>query len=110
MATPDFSAVSSLVPAPGPDPFRARGLPATQSALAARRTAEDFESFFITSMLESMTAGIKPDKLFGGGQGESLYRSMLNQEYGKAIAANGSLGLTDAIQNEIIKLQERSGS
>jgi Rod binding domain-containing protein len=73
---------------------------------AAGRTAEDFEAFFVTSMLESMTAGVKPDKRFGGGQGETLYRSMLNQEYGKAIAAHGSLGLTDAIRREIIRMQE----
>ena len=78
--------------------------------LAARRAAEDFESFFVTSMLESMSAGLKPNKMFGGGQGEALYRSMLNQEYGKSIAARDSFGLTDAIQREILKMQERSGT
>jgi Rod binding domain-containing protein len=76
----------------------------------ARKAAEDFESFFVTSMLESMSAGVKPDKMFGGGQGETLYRSMLNQEYGKSIAANGALGISDAIRREILQMQEKGAS
>ena len=81
------------------------GLPAR--AEAAKKAAKDFEAMFMTSMLESMTAGIKTDKMFGGGEAEPLYRSMLNQEYGKAIAAHGSLGIADAIQHEMLKMQER---
>ena len=74
---------------------------------AAKKAAKDFEAMFMSSMLESMTAGMKTDKMFGGGQAEQMYRSMLNQEYGKAIAAHGSLGIADAIQREMLKMQER---
>lgn len=81
--------------------------PAARDA-AATRTARDFEAFFVTSMLESMTAGLKPDKLFGGGPGESMYRSLMNQEYGKAIAARGSLGIADEIKREMLRLQEQA--
>jgi flagellar protein FlgJ len=81
------------------------GLPARTEAV--KKAAKDFEAMFMTSMLESMTAGTKTDKMFGGGQAEQLYRSMLNQEYGKAIAAHGSLGIADAIQREMLKMQER---
>ena len=31
--------------------------------------------------------------MFGGGSGEEMYRSLLNQEYGKAIATRGSMGI-----------------
>jgi Rod binding domain-containing protein len=89
--------------------LRAPGLPGRAPGLeGAKKTAQDFEAFFVTSMLESMTQGIKTNKLFGGGQGETLYRSMLNQEYGKAIAAHGSLGIAAAVQREIIKMQQEA--
>ena len=82
------------------------GTPA--KAAAVKKAAKDFEAMFMSSMLESMTAGVKPDKMFGGGQGEQMYRSMLNQEYGKAIASTGTLGIADAIEREMLKMQEQS--
>ena len=82
------------------------GTPA--KAAAVKKAAKDFEAMFMSSMLESMTAGVKPDKMFGGGQGEQMYRSMLNQEYGKAIASTGSIGIADAIEREMLKMQEQS--
>jgi peptidoglycan hydrolase FlgJ len=76
-------------------------------AAAVKKAAQDFEAMFMSSMLESMTAGVKTDKTFGGGSGEQMYRSMLNQEYGKAIAATGSIGIADSIEREMLKIQEQ---
>jgi Rod binding domain-containing protein len=73
---------------------------------AIDKTAKDFEAGFVSAMLESMFAGIKTDKMFGGGSAEGMYRSLLNQEYGKAVAAGGSLGIADAIKREMLHLQE----
>jgi flagellar protein FlgJ len=73
---------------------------------AARKAAEDVEAFFLTMMIESMYAGIKTDGMFGGGQGENVFRSLLFQEYGKATARTGSYGIADAIQREMLALQE----
>ena len=47
-----------------------------------------------------------PSGLFGGGQGEKIYRSMMVQEYGKAVAKAGGVGIADAVQREILKMQE----
>jgi len=90
-----------------------RGIPMSGGAdrtEAAKKTGQDFEAFFVTSMLESMMAGLKTDKMFGGGQGETLYRSMLNQYYGKAIAARGTLGIGSMIQHEILRMQESANA
>jgi peptidoglycan hydrolase FlgJ len=76
------------------------------SADAARSAAEDFESFFLAQTFESMFAGTETDKLFGGGQGESVYRSMLLQEYGKATARAGGVGVADQVYREVLRLQE----
>ena len=72
----------------------------------AREAAVEFEGFFIASALESMFSGIETDGLFGGGQGEQVFRSMLLQEVGKSIAEKNGLGIADAVQREILKLQE----
>ncbi|HRQ61624.1 MAG TPA: rod-binding protein [Alphaproteobacteria bacterium] len=50
----------------------------------------------------------KVSKLFGGGKGEEVFKSLLLQEYGKLTAKTGKIGIADAVQNELIKLQEQS--
>jgi len=69
--------------------------------------AESFEAFFVSQMLEHMTAGIETDPMFGGGSGEDMWKSMLNQEYGKEIAKTGRLGITDQVMAGMIKMQEQ---
>jgi len=53
-----------------------------------------------------MFSGLGADKTFGGGTGESVYRSLLLQEYSKVAANSGSTGIADAVQREILRLQE----
>lgn len=72
----------------------------------ARKTAEDFEAFFIANFLGSMFQGIKTDGPFGGGHGEQMYRGMLMQEYGKIVAREGGFGIADAVEREMLKMQE----
>lgn len=73
---------------------------------AARKAAEDFESIFIQQFVEQMWSGVETDGPFGGGQGEEVFRSLLNEEYAKNIASQGGIGLADNVYREIIKLQE----
>ena len=75
---------------------------------AARRTAMEFEAVYLSQMLEPMFEGIGEDPLFGGGPGEDIYRSLLVEEYGKAMAQTGGIGIADAVYREILKLQEVS--
>ncbi len=88
---------------------RAAGqLQATMAGAEVRRAAEEFEAVFIAQMMAPMFQGLETDELFGGGAGEDIYRSVLVEEYGKAIARAGGIGLSDAIQREILRLQEAS--
>ncbi len=73
-----------------------------------RRAAEEFEAVFISQMLAPMFEGLETDELFGGGPGEDIYRSILVEEYGKSIARSGGIGIADAVQREILRLQEVS--
>lgn len=72
----------------------------------SRRAAEEFEQFFVSQMLEHMFAGISTDGPFGGGNAESIFRSLLNTEYAKIIGRSGGIGVADAVHREILKLQE----
>jgi len=80
--------------------------PKDKSPEAARQTAVEFEGFFISMELKSMFSGIETEGLFGGGNGEKIFRSMMLQEYGKSIAERNGIGIADAVQREILSLQE----
>lgn len=73
---------------------------------SVKATAQDFEAFFVSQVLESMFAGLKTDGPFGGGQGELVFRSLMLQEYGKVLAERGGLGLADGVVRDMLKLQE----
>ncbi|MDP6352782.1 MAG: rod-binding protein [Alphaproteobacteria bacterium] len=78
----------------------------TGTAKEIRDAAEDFESFFLSQMFEYMFAGIDTDGPFGGGHGEKIFRSLLLQEYGKAMARQGGIGVADTIERQLLQYQE----
>jgi flagellar protein FlgJ len=73
---------------------------------ATKKAAKDFESVFISQFLGSMFEGISTDGMFGGGQGEQIFRSMMLDQYGKQIAAQGGFGLSDAVTRSLVQHQE----
>jgi len=73
---------------------------------ATRETAEDFEAFFLSQIFAQMFQGLDVDPVFGGGPGESMFRSLMNEEYGKALAKNGGVGIADSVMRELIAMQE----
>ena len=70
------------------------------------QAAKEFESVFISQMLQPMFEGIDVDPMFGGGSGEKVWRNMLVQEYGKIISQSGGIGIADNIKVELLKAQE----
>jgi len=85
------------------------GAPAIGSNLdvaSAKKTGEDFEAYFLSQAFENMFSGVNADPMFGGGSGESIYRSMMIQEYSKVAARTHSTGIGDEVTREILRLQE----
>ncbi len=80
----------------------------TASFKQAKQVAEDFESFFLGKVLQPMFADTKAEEPFGGGPGEQIWRSMQVEEYGKAMAAGGGVGIADAVLKELLKAQEEA--
>lgn len=79
---------------------------ATKSLEKAREAAEDFEAFFLSKMSETMFEGISTDGMFGGGNAEKIYRSLLINEYGKSMAKTGTIGVSDTVMQSILQMQE----
>ncbi len=91
-------------------PASATSLKQAKNLAQAKETAQDFEAFFMTRMMESMFDGISTDGMFGGGHAEKIYRSMLLNEYGKVMAKTGNIGISDSIMDTIIQMQEAQSS
>ena len=72
----------------------------------ARKVSEEFEAVFLGQMLQPMFQNIEAAEPFGGSSSEKMWRTMQVEEYGKALAKAGGIGIADAVFREIIKTQE----
>ncbi|NQV47706.1 MAG: rod-binding protein [Rhodospirillaceae bacterium] len=76
------------------------------SITSIRKVAQDFEAFFLGQMLQPMFANLDVEEPFGGGSSEQMWRSLQVDEYGKAVAKNGGIGIADNLVKEMLKMQE----
>lgn len=75
-----------------------RAMPTTREA------ATKFEAMFIQQLIKTMretVRAINPDPLFGGGHDAQVFMSMFDEELAKGMAAEGGLGLADALLQEL---------
>jgi Rod binding domain-containing protein len=77
-----------------------------QNLEGIKKVSEQFESVFLSQMFGHMFKGIKSDGLMGGGNGESIFRDMLVQEYGNQVSKAGGIGLSESIERQLLALQE----
>lgn len=76
--------------------------------LQAKKVSQDFEALMVGMMMKSMRETVGKDKLTGGGHGEEVYSSMLDQEYAAAsVKRGGGLGLAKLIEKDIIRQENR---
>ena len=71
----------------------------------ARRVAEEFEAVFLGQVLKPMFDTVPTDGPFGGGFSEGMWRALQVDEYGKAIARSGGIGISDAVLRQILEMQ-----
>ena len=96
-----FSAQASLAMTQG----QSLNAPAAGNQDVAK-AAQQFAGMFMSQMFTHMFEGVGQDKMFGGGQGEEMFRSVLVDEYGKAAAKSPNLGITNNIMHALIAQQE----
>ena len=74
----------------------------------AKKVSQDFEALFVGMMMKSMRSTVGKDTLTGGGHGEEVYRSMLDQAYVDAsVKRGGGLGIAKIIEKDIIRQESR---
>jgi Rod binding domain-containing protein len=73
---------------------------------AMDKAAKEFEGVFISQFLGAMFSGIKTDGVFGGGQGEEMFRSMMVDKYADGLVNQGGFGLAASIKAQMLKMQE----
>ena len=71
----------------------------------ARAAAKDFEAVFLNTMLQQMIPANGGEGPFGGGPGTGVWRSLLTDEYAKAFAGNGGIGIADHVYRSLIAAQ-----
>lgn len=72
----------------------------------AKKVGQDFEAVFIGKMLNIVFDMVKPNKLFGGGAGEKMFKSLLIDEYAKEISKKDALHVGQYVTDFILKFQE----
>ncbi len=80
---------------------------AAQTALRARisATAKDFESQFLSVMMGEMMSGVGEKGFFGGGAGESAFKSFMTDAMAKAVSSRGGVGLAKEVSKSMLRLQ-----
>lgn len=104
---------TELITSPLPQQqLKTGGAVTDKEKVAARKAAREFEGLFVGMMLKSMRETVGKDMLAGKGQSDEIYRSLLDQEYAKAVVEQGGLGLAKMIEEQLIKrpdMQRRPG-
>jgi len=80
---------------------------ATGDRAKIREKAEEFEAAFLGQMLSHMFKNVgNGEGVFGGGQGEKIWKSQYIDQMGATLSKNGGIGVADAVERQLLKLQE----
>lgn len=75
---------------------------ATNRQETLKNACRDFESLFVNYMLKQMRQTVPQDGLFGGGQAEKMYTSMMDTEVAKEISRQRGLGLAPMMYHQMM--------
>lgn len=65
-----------------------------------RAVTQEFESLFLHQLMKSMRATVPQGDLFHGGQSETIFTDMLDQEIAK-LASKRGIGIADALYQQL---------
>lgn len=80
--------------------------PKAATAAKARAAAQDFEAVFLNTMVSQMFTAIGKEGPLGGGEGTSVWRSFLAEEYSKSFAKAGGVGIASHVYDSLLAQQE----
>jgi flagellar protein FlgJ len=68
-------------------------------------TAQKFEASFLSTMLQAMMPETDSSAPFGGGAGETMFRSFLTEAMANQVTKAGGIGVAASVEREMLKLQ-----
>ena len=92
----DFNALTQLKGEASHDPTK-----------AARKTAEQFESYFLQQMMKEMRATIEKSDLVDSGAMET-YQDMMDKEVAQHMVKRGGIGLANMLEKQMLQQQAAS--
>jgi Rod binding domain-containing protein len=92
----DFSALAQL-----------KGDAARDPSKAIRKTAEQFEAYFIQQMMKTMRESIEKSDLVDGGNMD-MYQDLMDKEVSLSMAKRGGMGLADMLERQMNMAQAMS--
>lgn len=92
----DFNALTQLKGEAGRDPGK-----------AVRKTAEQFEAYFIQQMMKTMRESIEKSDLVEGGNME-MYQDLMDKEVSLSMAKRGGMGLANMLERQMNQAQALS--
>jgi flagellar protein FlgJ len=92
----DFNALAQL-----------KGNAARDPSKAIRKTAEQFEAYFIQQMMKTMRESIEKSDLVEGGNME-MYQDLMDKELSLSMAKRGGMGLADMLERQMNQAQALS--
>ena len=73
-----------------------------QDQASLKKSANEFEALFFEIMLKSMRDSVQKAKLVDGGNGEDIFRGMLDSEYARTMADKRLTGIAQAIEKQLL--------
>ena len=89
----DFKALAQL-----------RGEAARDPEKATRKTAEQFESFFLQQMMKEMRATVEKSEMTDS-QAMDTYQDLMDKEVALQMVRRGGIGLADMLEKQLIRQQ-----
>lgn len=68
------------------------------------KLAEDFEAVFLELVLKNMRNTVQKSELVDGGNGEEVFRSLLDTEYAKSMASQKHGGIAESIEKQLVSV------
>jgi Rod binding domain-containing protein len=64
----------------------------------------------LQQLLEPLFSSVETPAIAGGGDAENAFKSLLQEQYAKAMAARGGVGIAAHVKDELIAMQARAQS
>ena len=81
-----------------------RGDAARSPDKAVRRTAEQFEAYFIQQMMKTMRESVEKSDLVDSGNMD-MYQDLMDKEVAMQMVRRGGMGLADMLEKQILQQQ-----